>query len=276
MADEANQPAQPVNRPADRQSREQSTIQFPYGDLNDASAVANSLIAGGGHPADIDQLAGLMKQQPNSGNFRLKIATARMFGIIETVSNKYTLTELGFAIVDEARKKAALAEAFLNVPLYKRVYDDYRNKQLPPRPLALERAFVGYGVAPKQADRARHAFDRSGRIAGYFEHGNDRLIRPVVGNFNATPAVERDMSEPPPADQNPPTPKRKNGDGGDSYHPFIEGLLKTLPAPDTVWAVEGRAAWLEAAASVFNLLYRGNGKISVAVTHPEGQPKDRN
>ena len=60
-----------------------------------------------------------------------------------------------------------------------------------------------------------------------------------------------------------------DGDGG-GYHPFIEGLLKTLPAPDTVWAIEGRAAWLEAAASVFKLLYRGDGRISItAQTEPD-------
>ncbi len=268
MADEANQPG--ISAPSapskivDRQSRDQSTIQFPYGDLNDASAVANALIANGGHPADIDQLAGMMKQQPNSGNFRLKIATARMFGVIETVSNKYTLTDLGFAIVDEARKKPALADAFLNVPLYKRVYDDYRNKQLPPRPLALERAFIGYGVAPKQADRARHAFDRSGRIAGYFEHGNDRLIRPVVGSFNATSPAEGDAPEPLTADQNPPAPKRKSGDGGDGYHPFIQGLLKELPEPGTEFKMQMRMKWLRLAASAFDMIYEGGeGEIHI-------------
>ncbi|KQU98733.1 hypothetical protein ASD12_20285 [Mesorhizobium sp. Root102] len=265
MADEANKPAQSVPpKQADRQSREQSTIQFPYGDLNDAAAVANALIAAGGHPADIDQLAGFMKQQPNSGNFRLKIATARMFGVIETVANKYTLTDLGFAIVDEARKKPALADAFLNVPLYRRVYDDYRNKQLPPRPLALERAFVGYGVAPKQADRARHAFDRNGRIAGYFEHGNDRLIRPVVGSFNATPPSEGDAPEPLTADQHPLALKRKNGDGGDGYHPFIQGLLKELPEPGTEFRMQMRVKWLRLAASAFDMIYEGGeGEIHI-------------
>lgn len=60
-----------------------------------------------------------------------------------------------------------------------------------------------------------------------------------------------------------PLPDAALDDGG-SYHPFIEGLLKTLPVTGTVWAIEGRAAWLEAAASVFKLLYQGDGRITIA------------
>lgn len=39
------------------------------------------------------------------------------------------------------------------------------------------------------------------------------------------------------------------------YHPFIEGLLKTLPQPDTDWPIAGRVKWLQAASHVFDLIY---------------------
>jgi hypothetical protein len=55
------------------------------------------------------------------------------------------------------------------------------------------------------------------------------------------------------------------GGGGGQYHPFIEGLLQTLPEPGTLWTVEGRAAWLLAAAQNFTLIYKGEGKIDVHV-----------
>ena len=112
MADAANPSDTPSSAtpPADRQGREQSTIAFPYGDQNDAVAVARAIVALGGSDVDVDQLAAQMKQEPNSGSFRLKIATARTFGIIQTVAGKYHLTEIGFAIADAKRERAARAE----------------------------------------------------------------------------------------------------------------------------------------------------------------------
>jgi hypothetical protein len=48
-------------------------------------------------------------------------------------------------------------------------------------------------------------------------------------------------------------------------HPFIQGLLGTLPEPETNWAVEGRAKWLQTAANIFDLIYKGTGDISIVV-----------
>lgn len=261
-----------------KRTRDISTIQFPYGDLEDAEVVAKALLDAGGVPCEPDQVAAAMKHTPSSGTFRQKIATARMFGLIETVQNKYQLTSLGFAIADASRQKAARVDAFLNVPLYRKVYDTFRNQQLPPRPVALERTFAGFGVAPKQTANARIAFDRSAQQAGYFDQGGrDRLVRPPVGSAVPNGAAlqpETVVSDPPPpADRDRERAKSGNGgdDGGD-YHPFVMGLLQTLPASGTVWAIEGRAAWLEAAASAFKLIYKGDGKITINVA--DGQKQD--
>src|SRR5687768_13935538 len=81
-----------------------STIAFPYGDLNDAVAVAQAMMKQGGLPCEPDNLAAALGQVPSSGNFRMKVATARTFGVIETVQGKYQLTELGFAITDKGRE----------------------------------------------------------------------------------------------------------------------------------------------------------------------------
>lgn len=254
---------------AQKRTRELSTIGFPYGDLQDAISVAAALLSAGGVPCEPDQLAAAMKQTPSSGSFRQKIATARMFGLIETVQNKYQLTPLGFAITDAGRQKAARADAFLNVPLYRKVYDTFRNQQLPPRPLALERTFVGFGVAQKQAATARVAFDSSAQLAGYFESGGrDRLVRPPVGSIGGSQVPEgtlQDVAPDAPAPEQKHAPHRHgSGSGnGSGYHPFITGLLERLPEPDTVWSIEGRAAWLEAAASVFKLMYQGDGRITI-------------
>jgi hypothetical protein len=48
------------------------------------------------------------------------------------------------------------------------------------------------------------------------------------------------------------------GGGGHSLHPFIQGLLDTLPTPKSEWKAENRAEWLQAAAQVFKLIYKGD------------------
>jgi hypothetical protein len=262
-----------------KRTREISTISFPYGDLEDAIEVATALLEQGGVPCEPDQLAGAMKQTSSSGSFRQKIATARMFGVIETIQSKYQLTQLGFAITDQSRSKAAKADAFLNVPLYRKVYDTYRNQQLPPRPLALESAFVGFGVAQKQADKARVSFDASAQLAGFFElGGRDRLVRPAVGSSGSSGQVSQLENG---AGENSLSPERERekpsntggggAGGGGQYHPFVQGLLETLPAPGTLWTIEGRAAWLEAAASAFKLIYKGDGKITITAADTQKQ-----
>jgi hypothetical protein len=158
-----------------------STIAFPYGDLSDAIRVAEGLLKGGGLAMTRDQLAAAMNQAPGSGSFNMKVNTARTFGVLDNSGGKYQLTELGFEIADPARQREALAQAFLNVELYRRTFEEFRGKRLPPRPHGLERAFVTFGVAPKQATNARLAFEKSARAAGFFPNvDEDRLVEPLA------------------------------------------------------------------------------------------------
>lgn len=268
MIDTSNQTGAPAAA-EDKQSRDQSTIQFPYGDQNDAMSVARGIMDCGGVPVDADQLAAKMNQAPSSGNFRLKIATARTFGIIETVGGKYQLTELGFAIVDPKRERAARADSFLKVPLYKRVYDEFRGKQLPPRPAPLEHAFVGFGVAPKQKEKARHAFDRSAQQAGFFPNGDrDRLVRPTTANVTGETNTDAHTENREHREDDPHRTKKMwfaggGGGGGDNYHPFIQGLLKELPEPGDEWKHSERVKWLRLAVVAFDMIYEGDGEIEI-------------
>src|SRR5262245_48001181 len=110
----------------DPESRAQSAIQFPYVDLQGAVEVAQAVLAAGGVPLDRDQLAAALDMAPGSGGFSIKIAAARMFGLLELSAGKNQLSPLGFEILDPTRAKAAMATAFLNVPLYRRVYDEFK------------------------------------------------------------------------------------------------------------------------------------------------------
>lgn len=270
----------PSGNTASTETREQSTIQFPYGDLEDGIRVARGIMTCGGVPCAADQLAATLGQVPTGGAFRGNVATARIFGLVDFVGGKYLLTELGFAITDQKRERAARADAFLKVPLYRKVYEEFRNRQLPPRPLPLEHAFVGFGVASKQKDKARQAFDRSAQQAGYFDHGSrDRLIRPAVADISGQQPTESiDVSRS--AEAEPDARDRLGGSGGGGggtsntvrgrLHPFIQGLLDSLPEPETNWAEEGRAKWLQAAANIFDLMYKGDANLTV-----HSAPKNR-
>lgn len=251
--------------------REQSSIQFPYADLESAMSVARGVLTGGGVALTRDQLAGTMNLSAGGGNFVLKVATARMFGLIIFNGGKYELSNLGFKILDSDEKiqKSARAEAFLTVPLYKRAYDEFKGKQLPPRPFGLEQAFIKFGVAPKQKTNARLAFDKSATQAGFFPNGPERLIEPILAGapFNergrTAPVIEENGQN-----SDAPRPERFQQHSV-VHHPFIQGLLDTLPAPQTNWAVEGRAKWLQAAANIFDLIYKGSGEIDIkAKTEP--------
>ncbi len=261
---DSQEPAPSFNK----RERLQSSIKFPYGDLETSIDIAESMHNSGYQECAPDQLAAAMNQQVSSGNFRQKISTARAFGLINTSPGRITLTELGYRVLDPAQQRGALAEAFLTVELYRKLYDDFRGKQLPPRPAALERTFENYGVSPKQTDKARHAFDRSAKQAGFFDHGNDRLVMP--GDISAQPTSAR----PTPAVQQTrevPTVEQRGGGGGEppSYlDPLIVALLHKMPTGKT-WPLPDRAKWLRALAMNLSFVYEADdgkaGEIDVTI-----------
>ena len=240
--------------------RDQSTIQFPYMDLEQAITVVRAFMGAGGVALTREQLAGVMGQSVGSGNFVTKTGAARLFGLLTFNGGRFEITNIGSAIVDtdERRARAARAEAFLKVPLYARAYETFRGRQLPPRPNGLEQAFIQFGVAPKQKTNARLAFDRAAKQAGFFSAGPDRLIEPIIAGVPIVSPPFPDESDEPEAHAAEAERPEPTG-----LHPFIQGLLKSLPEPDTNWSVEGRAKWLQAAANIFDLMYKGSGDISI-------------
>jgi hypothetical protein len=252
-----------ISRPPS--AREQSTIQFPYMDLETAMSVAGAILRGGGVAVSRDQLAGLMNQSASGGNFVQKVAAARLFGMISFNGGKYELTDLGFNILDsdETRQKTARKEAFLGVQLFRKTYDEFRNKQLPPRPHGLEQAFIKFGVVPNQKTNARLAFDKSALQAGFFAAGQDRLVEPIIGGSSSTERSRIVVDEIDLTDEDHPPATVKGKPNLSGLHPFIQGLLDTLPEPATNWTIEGRAKWLQAAANIFDLIYKGSGQIDI-------------
>ena len=129
--------------------------------------------------------------------------------------------------------------------------EKYRGGVLPPA-AALERDIVGLGVAEKQKDRARQVLERSAELSGFFESGRNRLVMPAFAvKADAPPSTD-------PGDDSDAKPKKGGGGGGFDHDPLIIGLFQKLPQPDEDWEEADRLKWLQTAANIFDLVYKGD------------------
>jgi hypothetical protein len=166
---EAETNTKPIDQEGSDETRERSTIGFPYNDLEQAVRVASAVHRIGGTSSTREQLAADLKVSSTGGGFSLLLQTAKTFGFVTYGQGSIQLTQLGQQINDHKQEKAAKATAFLTVPLYKAIYDKYKTGTIPPA-AALESEMAGLGVAKKQTDKARQVFHRSAQQAGFFAH----------------------------------------------------------------------------------------------------------
>jgi hypothetical protein len=169
-------------------ARIRSTISFPYGSLKDAEQIADALHKTWGGATSPEQLAGGMNQTPTSGAFRNKTAAARIFGLTRSARGQISLTNLGRQIVDPQTRADARVKAFLHVPLFSKLHEEYKTSNLPPDG-GLEQTILGLGVSKKQTSKARQMFQRSAEQAGFFRQQPGRLVKPPT-NLSDSDAVE--------------------------------------------------------------------------------------
>jgi hypothetical protein len=226
-----------------------STIAFPYSGLKDAEQIARALHDSWGGAASPDQLAAspTLDASPRSGAFRTKVATAKTFGVISVSRNNIALTDLGRKLVDPQTRAAARVEAFLAVPLFAALINEYKGTMLPPDS-GLEQKISDLGVSVKQTAKARQAFQRSAELAGFFKMGKERLVQPA--NL--------------PGSDKPPAPPREPKQDGE-----MPASTATLPAPlpelwlkllqdGRDWSPEKIQEFVDAARTLHGLLTKGS------------------
>jgi hypothetical protein len=229
---------------------QRSTVRFPYSPLRDAEMIAQELHDKWGGTATLDQLAGGMGTGPRGGTFRVKVATARTFGATTTVKGGViSLTDLGRKLLDPQTRAAARVDAFLTVPLFSQLVEEYKGSRLPPTS-GLEQKIAALGVSAKQVSKARVAFQRSAEQAGFFKHGKDRLIPPPrLPESSETPAGAN--------------PRGSRPDAGRGIRGPLSG--PTLPAPlpelwltllrdGRSWSAEKTQEFVETARKLHELL----------------------
>jgi hypothetical protein len=224
-----------------------STIAFPYTGLKDAEQIARVLHDSWGGGASPDQLAASLKASPRSGSFRVKLATARTFRVISTSRGNIALTDLGRELIDPQTRAAARVDAFLAVPLFEALVNEYRGTMLPPDS-GLEQKIHDLGVSTKQTSRARQAFQRSAELAGFFKMGKDRLVPPANLPFNPKP---RESSNDP----------NQNGDPSTATTALpapLPDLWLTLLRDGRDWSPEKIQEFVETARTLLGLLSKGS------------------
>lgn len=273
------------NKPGDAgdaaslRKRERSQIEFPYTDLDRAIDLCTHLAQqGGAGPIGLTQLAAAMDQTHSGGTFRGRLSAAKLFGLIDFGAGTAQLTKLGRDVLESESAAAAKAEAFLRIPLYARLYEQYEGYALPPA-ATIERQMRTLGVPEKQVERARQAFATSVTTAGFINN-NGRFVKPVVSpTVGAQPAKEPENKGGGSGGGGGEGGGNAGGGGGSALRDletlavpsFIRGLLEALPPPRSQWSVAERADWLEAAAAAFKLMYKGGGSIKVTAMPPQNE-----
>ncbi len=221
-----------------RLKRIRSEIEFPYADLESAVELAQTINDKAGSSCETEELAAWMGQTAAGGTFRTRLGAARMFGLIETGQGRVSLTQLGRdSLPNSGSERAARVAAFLNVELFRAMYEQYRANVLPPPP-AIERQVAQLGVSPKQTERARQTFMKSAQYAGFIDASSGRFVKPGIAAKEES--TQRNLDE---------GKKRGSGGGGNEnppdVDPIIEGLLKRLPKSGDVWPEADRKLWLQ-------------------------------
>lgn len=254
----------PEQHADDDKGRGRSTIEFPYLDLASAVEVVQHVRNVGGTGCDWKQLAVKMGLAPEGGGFRMRVMTAKTFGLLSYGSGQIQLTDLGIESVEPGREKKAKLDAFMKVPLYKALFDKLNGQTLPPA-AAVERMIEQLGVAPKQKDKARQAFMRSAKQAALFEISQDRMSIPPGIGF-----AQKDSGNGQPRDDAGRNSGGGNGGGiGLDLDPLLIALLQKIPAQGEQWPAEKRLRWFKTFAMNVSQVYDDDDhpvEITIAIT----------
>jgi hypothetical protein len=265
-----------MDKPGEKVRENQAVMLAPYCDLNDSIEVARVVFNRGGGTCTNDQLvAWLNYKNVTSGAYVTRVSAARKkyFDLIVFQSGKFSVTPLGRQIVapvSSGDAESAKAEAFLKVPLFKKVFDEFRGKPLPAEE-GLKNLFENYGIVKERVRPAVRVFLNSAEQAGFFKTSGDRsrLVQPVAYSDTAgTQSGEQLSSVGAVSDvaaSQEPSLIAQSQFKYSEINPAILGLLQKLPTGQGVqWTQVEKVRFLSAFNSAIEFLYpaRDDGELS--------------
>lgn len=243
---------------AEEAKRGKSTIGFVYTDLETAVDLVSTLNSKAGTSCSTKQLATWMNQTAEGGTFRSSVGAAKTFGLVDTGQGTVTLTSLGLHVLDPGRRAAALADAFLRVPLHASMYQQYEGHVLPPA-AALERQMETLGVAPKQKERARQTFSKSAQYAGFIDAGTGRFVKPATGAPIVDPIKTGNEGK-------TGGGGGKGGDDGLNLDGLLMELLRKIPEPQNGWPKDQRLRWFRTFAMNVSQIYDTDEVVDLSIS----------
>ena len=250
------QPSATASTPdIERDERERSKVRFPYINLDQTVVLAQTVYNEYGGGCELSQLAASLGTTVTSSKFRNQMSAAKMFGMIEPRSKTVKLTDLGVAVADPNQRAEAKVRAFLSVPLYQKLYENF-NGQMLPQETGLEAEMCKLGVTAKSVSRARQVFQKSATSAGFFASGRDRLVKPALSQGDqTTPEIDETDEQSAAKDGSQRELNRQAG----HPDPLLGGLLSKLPHEKPFTPSE-RAQWLELAKLALDMVYGEDGE----------------
>lgn len=270
----------PIPDPKTGKPKPKSAIGFPYYSLEKSIEVAIVLHERAGGRAQRPQLASLLGYSAvKNGGFLTRLSAAKMFGLVEMLGESVALTDRAKKILSPVRPSDAAQaklQAFMDVELFSRVFEDFDGHTLPAE-VGLRNKFEHeYKIVPKQVPNSIRVLYESATTAGLFDlHGNrSRMILPLIpsdgmtAKDGATPDSGTGEAGGDAAPGRTPTGElgrsgtRGSGNvgGGDGpdppdVHPALMGLIQNLPPVGSRLGPKRRAALIEAFKSTINFIY---------------------
>jgi len=250
-----------MNSQEEKRTRQVSRYAFPYYDLDASIEVAVTLHERAGGKASHIQLASYLGHKDEfSGAYRAKLWGAQMFGLAGIKGTEVWVTPLGEQLASTRaglQRDRRLAEAFLNVPLFREVYRRYESSTMPATREGLKRALEGtFGVSPRRVSTAVKTLLASAEEAGFLRQGPNRLVHPVpVGLIEEGTPHEVEPSEEAQEDASPKAVLEPQLLRLETVHPAIEGFLWALPKGERQWSDNERQRWLDAFNAMVKALY---------------------
>lgn len=153
--------AKPAKRPYPRRTLDQA-LRIPRA-LRDKN---------GGKPWAASQVAQVLDVGAESGNFFYLTSASKQYGLTEGTSRSQgniSLTELGRRAVypsSPEEERQALREAFLNVPLFRRVLEHYGGNNLPEKRYRENTLFTQFDLDPQFQDEFVDLLNKNSRLVG--------------------------------------------------------------------------------------------------------------
>ena len=241
------------------------TTKYANYDLDSSIEVARALDALGGL-ASADELAvRLGYKSKNNGAFLSRLASARLYGLVDGQSDKLSPSALAINILrpdyKETEAKARL-EAFERVPLNEAVLNVYHGKVLPDATGLCNALQVQWHVNPNTAGTVLARLMDSADQAGLFSTAGDRtkMIRPTLVRGAGSPPADNHQQHG--YDRH----DREDRDGQARHVPpaqadarrnkLIDGVLDELPELGGTWTENELQQWLSFLESALRVVYR--------------------